>query len=304
MSCSQSETEILPAWFDRAVADRGDVRAAQVRGARVEYRVWGPAGAPVVVLIHGGAAHAGWWDHLAPLLAERYRVAALDLTGHGSSDSRREYDVPTWCEEVLAVAAAEGVARPFVVGHSMGGVVAIATALAHADEVAGTVAIDPPEWFMAADGLPPRRLELPARRFHATQAQAAERFRARPPDQARVGFVERHVATRSVRRTENGWAWRFDHEVTRHGGFPVELWERRHGPMMIVLAERSLLTVEQQAELRDRMPAAGVVTIRDSGHHVLLDQPLALLACVEAALAGWTSASAMTNSGAVGAESG
>src|SRR3954466_14648293 len=112
-----------PSWFTQALAQEPDHRDVVVAGARVAYRVWGAARAPGVVLVHGGAAHAGWWDHVAPLLSG-HRVAALDLTGHGDSDRRAEYDPFLWAREVVEVAAAEDLYRPVVVGHSMGGWVA------------------------------------------------------------------------------------------------------------------------------------------------------------------------------------
>ena len=288
MSCLQTGPERAPAWFAEAIGDQGELREIRVDGTPVCYRVWGPEGAGVVVLVHGGAAHGGWWDHIAPLVAEGRRVVVPDLTGHGSSGSRPEYDFRTWADEILAVGEAEGSLPPYVVGHSMGGVAAVTAAYRHADRIAGAVVIDPPDWLVTG-GLPPRRAELPPRRFHPTRELAAERFRARPDDEARLPFVERHVAQRSVHQTEAGWTWRFDHHVTLHGSFPDELWDGTHCPLVLVLAERSLLTPDQAQQLMDRLDAAEVLTIRDAGHHVMLDQPLALLACLQGALGAWES---------------
>lgn len=281
-------SDSVPHWFTEALSDTGEPRWVEVHGAWVQYRVWGPQGAPVVVLIHGGGAHSGWWDHLAPLLAGHRRVAAVNLTGHGSSDSRERYDFLTWADEIIAVSTAEGSQRSYVVGHSMGGVVALATAYRHHSQVAGTVAIDPPDWLVTEGGLPERRVHLPPHRFYPTQEAAAERFRARPQDSARIDFVERHVARQSVHSTNSGWTWRFDTDVTRHDAIPEGLWEGEHGPIALVLAERSLLPVAQADELVERLGSAVTLTIRDSGHHVMLDQPLALLACLEGLLA-WSS---------------
>src|SRR5215218_11469332 len=120
-----------PPWFTQALAQEPEHRDAVVAGARVAHRVWGPVGAPGVVLVHGGAAHSGWWDHVAPLLTG-HRVVALDLTGHGDSDRRASYPMHHWADEVVAVADAAGLARPVVVGHSMGGWVAVTTGAQHA----------------------------------------------------------------------------------------------------------------------------------------------------------------------------
>ncbi|WP_448618809.1 alpha/beta fold hydrolase [Geodermatophilus sp. URMC 65] len=93
--------------------------------------------------MHGGAAHSGWWHHVAPLLGT-HRVVAFDLSGHGDSDRRADYGTGQWAREVLAVAAAEGLDRPVVLGHSMGGWVALTVGVEHGDEVAGVAVIDSP----------------------------------------------------------------------------------------------------------------------------------------------------------------
>lgn len=290
MSSSPPDADGRPAWFVAALRDVGEVRVVDVAGAAVHYRVWGPAGAPVVVLVHGGAAHGGWWDHVGPHLAEGRRVAAIDLTGHGSSGSRPSYGFETWADEVAAVAAAEdGPVPPVVVGHSMGGVVALTAAFRHVDALAGVVIVDLPDWVLQGR-VPPRPDELPPRRHHATRELAEQRFRARPPDPVRLEFVERHVAERSVHRTEAGWTWRFDHAVTTHDTFPHELWGTPHCPVAVVVAERSILTDRDVDELRERLGVPEVVTIVDSGHHVMLDQPLALIACIGGILGAWSAA--------------
>ena len=64
--------EAVPAWFARALASAPEHRDVVVDGARVHYRAWGEPGRPGLVLVHGGAAHSGWWDHVAPLLGAHW----------------------------------------------------------------------------------------------------------------------------------------------------------------------------------------------------------------------------------------
>ena len=57
----------------------------------IAYETWGEVGKPGVVLIHGSNAHLEWWRFTAPFLADRFRLAAIDLSGNGNSGWRERY---------------------------------------------------------------------------------------------------------------------------------------------------------------------------------------------------------------------
>src|SRR3954471_613536 len=81
-----------PTWFRRAVDEnKPDHTDIEVNGCRIHLRLWGAPGRPAMVFVHGGGAHSGWWDHIAPFFAATHRVAAVDLSGHGDSGFRSEY---------------------------------------------------------------------------------------------------------------------------------------------------------------------------------------------------------------------
>lgn len=273
----------IPSWFAHALAQEPEHRAVEVAGATVRFRVWGPEDAPGVVLVHGGAAHAGWWDHVAPLLTG-HRVAALDLTGHGQSDRRPEYDPLLWAREVVAVAAAAGVHRPVVVGHSMGGWVATTVGVHHADEVAGVVVIDSP-----LNDAPPDEERLRQRRrphrVYPTQDDAVAHFRTLPPQDVVLPYVREHVARGSLRAVEGGWTWAFDPEFF---GTRLRLRDLLPGvgaPITLLRCEHGLVSAGMAAEMAGLVPAGlPVVELPDSGHHPMLDQPLALVATLRTLL--------------------
>ncbi|MBO0838596.1 MAG: alpha/beta fold hydrolase, partial [Actinobacteria bacterium] len=134
-----------PAWFTAALAAEAEPGAVTVDGTPICYRAWGSAGASGLVLAHGGAAHARWWDHIAPLLTAGRRVLAVDLSGHGDSGRRDAYSLDGWAREVMAVAAAGGIAGPpIIIGHSMGGFVALRAAGLYGSQLEGIVVIDSP----------------------------------------------------------------------------------------------------------------------------------------------------------------
>jgi pimeloyl-ACP methyl ester carboxylesterase len=86
-----------------------------------------------LVFVHGGGgAHAHWRTHVAAAFASEFRVAAIDLSGHGDSGHRGRYVPEQWADEVVAVAGDAGIdGPPVVIGHSMGGFVTIVTAARH-----------------------------------------------------------------------------------------------------------------------------------------------------------------------------
>ena len=283
--------EAVPAWFARALATAPEHRDVVVDGARVHYRAWGEPGRPGLVLVHGGAAHSGWWDHVAPLLGT-HRVVALDLSGHGDSDRRADYGTGQWAREVLAVAAAEGLARPVVLGHSMGGWVALTVGVEHGQEVAGVAVIDSP-----LDRQPPEEQRVRARslgqRVYADLGTAVARFRTLPPQEVYLPHVREHVARGSLRPVEGGWTWKFDPAFSGNRPPVRRLLPRLTAPAALFRCEHGLVTPDMAAEMVALVPGGlPVVDLPEAGHHPMLDQPLALVTAVRTLLAFWPRGSA------------
>ena len=141
-----------PAWFSAALDAPVQQGTTTVDGASIAYRAWGNPDGRSIVLVHGGAAHSRWWDHIAPMLTSGWRVVAVDLSGHGDSDRRDRYSLDTWAREVLAVVDEAGsAAASVVIGHSMGGLVTLRLATLAGSQIAGAVAIDSPVRDMAPE---------------------------------------------------------------------------------------------------------------------------------------------------------
>ena len=113
-----------------------------LNGLRFHYRDWGGSGRPAV-LLHGLASNSHIWDMVAPLLAERFAVAALDQRSHGESAGPDDgYDFATIAGDLLIFIEALGLERPLLIGHSWGGNVALELATTHAEEATGLVFVD------------------------------------------------------------------------------------------------------------------------------------------------------------------
>jgi pimeloyl-ACP methyl ester carboxylesterase len=136
---------LAPKWYRDALAVPYADETIVVNDCPIHYLAWGERGRRGILFVHGGGAHAHWWTHIAARYADRYRVAALDMSGHGDSGRRERYGLEGWTDEVMAVAAdADMSGSPVIVGHSMGGFVAIVTAAVHSNSLAGVIVCDSP----------------------------------------------------------------------------------------------------------------------------------------------------------------
>jgi pimeloyl-ACP methyl ester carboxylesterase len=104
---------------------RSITKQTTLHGHRVCYRAAGERG-PVVILVHGIAGTSETWDPVLPLLGERHTVIAPDLLGHGRSGSGDgDYSLGAYASGLRDLLAALGHERATLVGHSLGGGVAM-----------------------------------------------------------------------------------------------------------------------------------------------------------------------------------
>jgi len=102
----------------------GELRVVELHGHPVSYRTAGSG--PVLLLIHGITGSSVTWGEVLPALAERFTVIAPDLLGHGSSAKPRgDYSLGAYASGVRDLLALLGHERVTVVGHSMGGGIAM-----------------------------------------------------------------------------------------------------------------------------------------------------------------------------------
>lgn len=109
----------------------------------IQYRVYGQ-GQPTVLLIHGWSCDSNYWAAQIKPLAAHYTVVTVDLAGHGASGANRsDFSMASFAGDVAAVAdALPATSKLILVGHSMGGPVAVEAAGLLADRVIGIVAVD------------------------------------------------------------------------------------------------------------------------------------------------------------------
>ena len=125
------------------MADETRGNYAEVNGVRMYYEVHG-AGRPVV-LLHGGLGAIGMFGEVLPLLAQGRRVVAVDLQAHGrTADVDRPLGYETMADDIGALIEHLGFERADVMGYSLGGGVALQTAIRHPEAVRKLVVVSTP----------------------------------------------------------------------------------------------------------------------------------------------------------------
>lgn len=287
-----------PDWFTTAVGQQPQHHTIEVADCPVHVRAWGDPDNPPLVFVHGGGAHSGWWDHIAPFFTGTHHVIAPDLSGHGDSGTRPSYAVSLWAREVLAAAdVSRSSARPTIVGHSMGGWVTSAAAIRHGTDIDSVLIIDSPLRDRAPEEnrLRNRRRDSPGYR---SEDEIVSRFKAVPAQDVSLPYVAERIARQSVRNTEAGWVWKFDPEI--FGGdllaqSPAEqelvgdTFTRLPCRVGYLRCKKGIVAPDMADQIRSMLQLRGpFVELAEAGHHPMLDQPLPLVAAVRTLLEFWS----------------
>ncbi len=243
------------------------------------------AGEPVVIL-HGLMGACENWRYVRGALAARNRVICLDLPNHGRSPPAATFDLRSIGGDVIETLDTLGVGRAVVIGHSLGGKVAMQMASDHAERLKGLVVVD-----ISPRAIPPVQLFVLRACQQIDLASATRRSeldadlaQSIPQPETRV-FLLKNV----VRETDGHFAWRvpLQHLVDNYRAVSdaPPLVAPYTGPTLFVAGEKSPFRVTADEDLiRGWFPAARLVTIPAAGHLVHADQPEAFVSQIRAFL--------------------
>jgi pimeloyl-ACP methyl ester carboxylesterase len=108
-------------------------------------------GDPAMVFVHGWTCDHTHFIPQADHFSPRHRTVLVDLRGHGHSEAVGSYDIPSFADDLVWLCGALDLDRPVIVGHSMGGMIAVQLAALHPEVVRAVAALDSP--FVRAGGL-------------------------------------------------------------------------------------------------------------------------------------------------------
>jgi pimeloyl-ACP methyl ester carboxylesterase len=157
-ACSKQEPAApTPAAAQPAGEPKGTLQEGAARisvapdGVHVQYRLYG-SGDIALVLIHGWSCDSNYWREQIPEFKKKYTIVAVDLAGHGGTDGNRaNWSMANFGQDVATALSAVPNQKLILVGHSMGGPVAIEAARLLKNRVIGIIGVDT----FKTVGLPP-----------------------------------------------------------------------------------------------------------------------------------------------------
>jgi pimeloyl-ACP methyl ester carboxylesterase len=265
------------------------------QGLRLHYADWGNAAAPPAILIHGGRDHCRSLDLIARALQPHFHVMAPDLRGHGDSEWAKASSY-SLADNVYDLTHLRGAGREAVlVGHSFGGMIALAYAGTFPERVSHLVVLDGAflptapsapidarmaQWVAQLDKVS----QSNARRFR-TIAEAAERMSAH--NKRLTSEQATHLARHAVRQNPDGsYSWKYDpyQQATApyrlSGDDYTALWSRISCPILLLCGSESFIPDPGKAGLLRHFKQAEQRIIAGAGHWIHHDQPREVVAAL------------------------
>lgn len=232
-------------------------------------------GEPVLILpgLFGSKRN---WTAIARTLAQRHRVLSVDLRNHGESPWNPQHDYPSMADDVAALIATHVGEPAAVIGHSMGGKVAMTLALTRPELVDRLIAVDiAPARSTADTATVLRAMQAVPLSTLATRSDVKAALAAAVPSAGIRDFLALNLTT-----TPEGLAWGINLTALADNfaailGFPAIPQGRVFDkPTLFLAGGRSdYLRPEHEPEIRRLFPQAVIETIPDAGHWVHAEAP-------------------------------
>ena len=260
-----------------------------MNGITLHHRDYGTehSASPAIVLLHGFLGSGTNWHSIARKLSESWRVVVPDLRGHGQSPHARPIDYASMANDLAALLDSQGLDEVILVGHSMGGKVAMEFALRHPTRVAKLVVVDI---------APVRYRHDFAEIFAGMRAVDLEAIGNRRDAEA---MMDAHIAEPGIRqfllqnleKGESGWQWRIDLDLLQaavpqiQSAPPAIDGGRYGGPILVIHGERSNYVQPMFEPIFARhFPTIRYAPIAEAGHWVYAERPEAFMAELQAFL--------------------
>ncbi|MGY1550504.1 alpha/beta fold hydrolase [Microbacterium sp. A588] len=253
----------------------------------ISFREYGDPASPGIVLVHGGAAHGGWWHETAAVLADGFHVIVPDLSGHGDSEHSTSYGFENWAREVLACAQlVTGGGAAVLVGHSLGGLICLRAA-ARDPRIRSVVVVESEIRPFSDEELAPwlRNVNAPARAWPNSDDLLA-RFSLFDQVLAVDQSIVETIARQAMANGPRGWSWKVDRRTFGAARLEPHEVQALSVPVAIIRGEFGRMSSDIADDVANRVGGdVRIEVVSDAGHHVMLDQPEQMEALLRSHLA-------------------
>jgi len=246
------------------------------------YRDLGGAGKRPLIILHGLFGSSRNWNSVGKSLSHFFHVWTLDLPNHGESPKRTLFTFENMIEDVAETLTDLGLKKVFVIGHSLGGKVAMLLACRHPNLVDHLALVD----------IGPKEYPLPLKEIQALKAldlskihsrqNALDLLKSEIPD-----LKARHfLLTNLIRPPEGGFEWAIDLKILKRSLEHLRLnplsekdfWSGR--AQFIVSQKTAYVVPEDEPIIRKHFPNAEMFWLPNVGHNIHIDDPETLIEVV------------------------
>lgn len=241
------------------------------------YRTYGEAaeGRAALIFLHGLFGASSNWGQVVKPLAAHFFCVVPDLRNHGQSFHHHDTSYAAQIEDVLELIAELKLAQVILIGHSMGGKLAMLTALQHPLLIEKLVVVDiaPLAYQHSLGNVVTALQSVPLDRI-AKRADA-DHLLAKTITTPKV----RAFLLQNLVRQDGQWRWRINlaalaDQLDLIAGFPIADDARYFGPSLFIYGELSpYIKPDGQAAIKHYFPQAQIIPVPGASHWVYADQP-------------------------------
>lgn len=234
-----------------------------------------------LIILHGFFASSRNWRKIAETLSDSFHVYSLDLRNHGDSPHHSMMDYPAMTSDVVRFMDDYGLAAAHLLGHSMGGKVAMWLALNHPNRVDKLVVADiaPKSYTHSFDKTVQALIDLPISEIQ-NRKQAESLLAANIPEADYRQFLLQNLIFK-----DGLYCWRIDLPVFKQMAPNIVAFPEKHhlapfsGETLFIAGADSKYVVKE--DITELFPGAGLAEIANAGHWLHVQQPEVFIEMVE-----------------------
>lgn len=230
---------------------------------------------PPLIILHGLFGMLDNWMSIAQALQENFSVYLIDLRNHGKSPHSDEFNYSLMAQDVCDFMDSQGILSAFLMGHSMGGKVAMTVAQYNADYVDKLVVVDiaPKKYYMTQD-LVLEALKAVDFNMQNTRKQVEEVLRKYLKEEDVLQFLLKNLYWKE----NDQLSWRFNlstlSEKLSEVGHSTEERVFNKPTLFVKGAHSNYILPEDELDIKVLFPLAEIISIANSGHWVHAENPL------------------------------